>query len=137
MYELKVCDLELAKLLKEVDFNWDSKYYFNQNDNIESFQYFHYDRNYDNFEGWPEDVKYFAPTLELVKQWFREIHNIHIIPTINVYNETSDYGYKIYLDSIDELRCVSGDMTLSCTYNQALTEALKEAAKLIKNNINE
>jgi len=68
-----------------------------------------------------------APTLELVKMWFRESHNIHIEPML---------GGFIGSEKCDEYFCMVQDDDLDIgfsTYNEALEAGIVKAIKILRN----
>jgi hypothetical protein len=128
--ELELCDFELSVMLKEIGFDWNvNTYYFQVNDKKCGQNTWNHKENF-NFN----KNKISAPTLELAKQWFREMCDIHIVLIVNPYSEDELYGFKIYGNSDDGMRCIVSKEELNVSYNQALLIGLKEVCKLIKTN---
>ena len=121
---------EIAKLLKEVGFDWEEHYPRNfcyVNDNTELF-----DKSVlKNYIG-EDDVIYLAPTLEVAQRWLREVKDIdvYIFPTTNnkrgcVY----EWGIKTFGRAL----WVEGQPYTNQyeTYEEALEVGIKKAIEII------
>ena len=127
--ELKRVSFELAKMLKEVRFDVPCKYYIYDefhNQTILKDKAIDYSKHKKGEKY--ECIAY--PTLELAKQWFREVHKIDINaymwqgePTCEVHYFELDQWFTIELEDKDYV---------FDTYEQALEAGLIEACKLIK-----
>lgn len=72
----------------------------------------------------------FAPTQSLLQKWLREVHNLHIVITVN------QFGYGFMFSVIDLIKCdcviyLTGGVNEKFTFEEALETGLQEALKLI------
>lgn len=130
--QLKLCDFELSKSLKELGFDWLGKLridnYYNykgefKGDCIEMLKH-------------RKDIsdKYdiiLAPNLELTKQYFREVHKLHVNSDIDSEG-TWFYDVQLITSTGYEYKSISGEYTTFDTYELALAAGLIETCKLIK-----
>ena len=135
--ELELCDFELSVMLKEVGFNWKCFNRYSDKpkgvgrtiNNLElvldlsmAKEEYLVDANKYNHVFWNIS----APTLELAKMWFREIHGINIVIQKVVGNKGTAFETVTYTHEGSPWRTKE-------TYNQALSAGLKEeCCKLIK-----
>jgi len=121
--KLKLVSFETAKLLKEVGFDLSTGLaQYNEDGELESSCF---------FEGAKD---YLAPTLELVKMWFREVHEIYlevrrdvcIKPNIRIYH----INVRKFLINHDST--ILYNKRNNGTYEEALEQGIIEAIKLIK-----
>jgi hypothetical protein len=152
--KLELVDFELAKELKEVGFKIPTLHHYFEDgvirENIIEDTYGYYGDEYtvefeeltnnwnDGFlmkkngdrcfgcskaKGYLETFS--APTLELAKMWFREVHGIHI----NINHTCDENIWMYYIENWK--RDYENESTFN-SYETALSEGLKEACKLIK-----
>jgi hypothetical protein len=122
--ELPIVDFELAKLLKEKNFNWLTDHWFDIYDT----------EIYLRAEGIyclnSRDIdKISAPTLALAQQWLREKHNICIVVMPKFYSISVKWTCDIYNMNTDNENLQYGK--LYSAYDEALLHALKYAVTLI------
>lgn len=90
--KLKLASFELAKKLKEIGFTYSELFgyvtifYEPSNGTV---------RHYGFHGRTPLNKLIYAPTLELVKMWFRDIHKIQII------SQSNDLGWYWYIEDLD------------------------------------
>ena len=149
--EDQVISYETARLLKEKNFQWDSRhYYYNAfgNNELAEFQYYETNcRTYNDYDGYPEDLELMAPTQALLQRWLREVHNIDIAINYEaIGSDDYEYCYIIKYEKgnakrqcnrikvIESLQFYSGGYVNvnTNTYEEALELALQEALNLIK-----
>ena len=122
---------ETATLLAKLNFNWDSNFYYNSDNNLQEFLYYEVERNYETYDGFPDDVILFVPTQSLLQKWFREVHKIYVL----VEYDGVLFDVRILNMNINEsLNILSylGSAPTFYTYEEALEEGLKCALNLIK-----
>ena len=125
MSELKLCSKEIAIQLKELEFDWDCEYYYNNKDIlIKQFNYC-----YDN----PIDYICAAPTQALVCKWFRDTKQIEI----HIFK--SDIGWCFQLEDSIEVDNNNEPFTLCNSYagyknyEQAEEAGIFKAIEIFKN----
>lgn len=76
---------EVSKLLKENGFDWFTYSYYTKDDVDEKPYFGRENLCPDNWNGEVDEVNdlwFSAPTQQMACRWLREVHNIHIMPTI-------------------------------------------------------
>lgn len=126
---LEICSKELCSKLKDKGFSYPSDHYYDTEGTPEplGLSYFHYDRCYQDYTGYPEDILYFAPTLESAKMWFRNEKNLHI--DIQYVDELIQYSFTVTdiqdNEVIEDCMVKKRDFNhKGWTYEEALEEAL-------------
>jgi len=139
-------DLEMAKLLEKASFDWEEHYPRNFcyiNDNPELF-----DKSILKNYIEKDDVIYFAPTLEVVQRWLREVKKISVeVKTLRWVNRNQDgkytVSYRHELWPIDTSIIPDGEdkfirYTIDCacdiefqTYEEAQESGIKKALEII------
>lgn len=117
---------KVAKLLKEKGYNCPCKHYYRHDSkNIFESNWFLYNNiNYDI-------VECTAPKLEDVSKWLREKHNLYV--NVYIYNFKWTVDINRNMDcNINSLEAISyGGCGYFDSYEEALSEGIKEALKLI------
>lgn len=105
--------LEVAKLLREAGFDWDTFGYYNK------LGFFH--------RAIPHHGEISAPTLEVVQRWLRKVKNTHIIVT---YNPTlrGDYVYDVFVPCN---KFWLGSPISYDTYEEAQEAGIKKALEIL------
>ncbi len=122
---------EIALKLKELGFDEECfGYYYDKTDNIQTSYSFHFNGKGERLAN---DVN--APLFQQVIQWLREKYNIHII--VKSYNdeELNQILYENDIIDVNDNWNEFSDYTFYHTYQEALTQAIIESLKLIKNEI--
>lgn len=130
--KLELCSFELAKMLKEVGFDWSTYVYFDLNNPFTSNRYVVNDGysvkiNYNDNNRLKQNT-FSAPTIELAKMWFREVHDQIIEVNRVLSGHKLGYVFKATYNDNGVIKSLNE----FDTYNQALSAGLKEACKLIK-----
>jgi len=117
--------LEVAKLLKEVGFDWECReYYYNFTTTGWSLSF---DDNFVNWNNWSEQYKS-APTLDIAQRWLREVKGWEA----QVAYGFDEDGHKTY---VTECGNPKGDLenyiVYFSTYEEALEACIKRALELI------
>jgi hypothetical protein len=122
--ELKIVEFKTAKKLKEVGFAVCTRNTYGYT--TRKLRIKEESRNWNNTDRLYEELKYSAPTQELVKMWLREKHGIDVtLALVGV-------GYGFY---IHNNRCTTNkgeNYGHNHSYEQALEQGILEAIKLIK-----
>lgn len=122
--ELELCDSRLSFLLKKAGFDWECEYKLgSKNIPMSSVSFFRNAGIY--FKN--NNYSTVCPTLELAKQWFREVHKIEI--TLVYGSLCEKWMYGIYSMS-NNIEYFESDMIYK-TYEQALSEGLKKLLNYI------
>jgi len=121
-------NFELAKLLKEKGFDEDCNFYYSESFEIESFEYYHIDRKYSDYTGYPDDVLYFAPTIAEVVMWLYEKHGIWIYPR----QSSARLGFRCF---IQRLRILGETDIQNDEVYESPTEAYEAAILYTLNNL--
>ena len=123
MKELKIASFETVKLAVEKGFNWiesDDKFY----DCFGELDY--------TFQGYQESVtqysRYPAPSLELIKKWLREVHDIYI----GVHRDYDPKDGGIKFDATWEASWTYDERNNWKVYEDALEFGINEGLKLVK-----
>lgn len=137
--------LEVAKLLKELGFDWECReYYYNFTTTGWSLSF---DDNFVNWNSWSEQY-ISAPTLDVAKRWLREIKNIEICISWEIEFEEKELDWNkrrycydidthvnsIPLLSIDDDYWAEGYHTFGnsySTYEEAQEAGIKKALEII------
>ena len=159
-----IVSFEVANLLKEKGFKELVNHYYLSNSEIReqkvhiSYEndgdfYVEQDEFLDNFnDNFRETVsgdrcfgcnptiyleRYSAPTQSLVQKWLREVHNIHIVISVDFYKDGINYLWQAFkYDTSKKFNCEGtgcyGDNGEYPTYENALEAAIQESLKLIK-----
>lgn len=116
--KLQTISFEVAKDLKDLEFDWPVKKYFDNKGKPITY-----------ILGKPHWNFYKRPTQALVVKWFRDNHNISINITWSTY--LSGFQYNIVLMTIDAERIFYNSAFES--YEEAELEGIKQALKYLKN----
>jgi len=141
--ELELVDFSLAQELKEVGFKELCFYYYEDEKLKEPYLENGSSTDTDfrvDLEDLRDNYNYLsyrcnAPYLEEAKMWFREVHEIDICinPHYKTNNDIAGFMVDVYIRKVKYNSHKYGDA--KDTYNQALSSGLKEACKLIKNQL--
>ena len=119
--------LEVAKLLKEVGFNWEVKTYYHYLSPYDEYnlEFDSISTNYNHLN----NADFSAPTLDVAQRWLRETKNVVLLVVFNDYEnyeENERYGVTIYVakERIIELATYS-------TYEEAQEAGIKKALEII------
>jgi len=119
--KLTLASFELAKKLKDIGFDEETSYYYDQEFKGKKPMTFMGNIDIDGYKH-PSYTK--MPTLELAKMWLREEYIIEIL----IDRQLEFWGYRVRkFHSLSEIGGVSD------TYETALEKGLLEACKLINN----
>lgn len=126
-----IVSFELAKLLKEIGFNWKTHTYYDDmgESTANLFKAECKDRN-----TLCKSIGLIsAPTLSLAQRWFREIHNIDIEPRLSNQKVKS---YYFSIQSYDKNLLFRKELAHTnrrfSSYEKALEAGLLEACKILK-----
>lgn len=118
--ELKICDLETCKLLKEVGFK-------PENPSTERVpMYVEDELTTAQEEDWDRGDFYLAVTQELARKWFRDIHNIDIF--IESFDDGKCWDGNVFLWGVG----TSGSVHNSTSYEEGIEVLLNIAGKELK-----
>ena len=122
MNKLAFCSLEVSALAKELGFNWESDfdyYYTSGNPVPQPFLYLEI--------GYGTDI--LAPTQQLLVQWLRDLHDLHII--INCFErlKTTHFDYLIQELQTFNLIINAGE---SDNYEETLEQAINKCLLIVK-----
>lgn len=125
----QVISAQTAEFLKERNFNWESRHYYTSDLDLMEFRYYHVERTYEEYSGYPDDLLCMAPTQALLQKWLREICSIDILLNKVLSEINPGTCYKHYYNY--------NGLIISCateffTYEEALESALFEILKLVK-----
>ena len=123
--------LEVAKLLKEAGFDWETREYYKFTDEGYRFRWNALPVNWNKkvaaliAEKHGLSEGYSAPTLSVVQKWLREVKGYSIYPTFG--------GYKIYVLDANDSAGFSKTYVLNSilTYEKAQEAGIKKVLKLI------
>lgn len=131
---------EVAKLLKEVGFDWKvNHYYFMQDGETETKSDFrHPAQNYNeqmttmDSESFKFEV-YSRPTLNVAQRWLREVKNCSVIIDIFVHNLDKNNIYYTYnwIVYFNDDRYSGSDCNIARYYEVAQEAGIKKALELI------
>jgi len=135
---LRTVSKELAIKLKELGFDWPTISYYHPSYDLchdrlgysDAFKGPEYFMHY-NSKKWANGY-YSAPTLELAKQWFREVKNIVVVPLQNAsgwWCVLEKTGGTFISESLDDGPNEAGEWD---SYEEALEAGLLEACNLVK-----
>ena len=115
-------DLEVAKLLKEAEFDWECSSYYD--DDI-----FH--KGNDELPRWEGDYIYSAPTLEVAQRWLREMKEIDVIVTYEAVlnKKTVVYEKKYAVVVYDAF--IKKDNNYHDTYEEALEAGIQKCLTIL------
>jgi len=123
--EKDYCDYDTCVALKELGFNEYCRGYFDPLCKI--FNETSYLKGWNNIEGSDCGVLS-CPSLYEAQKWLRE--EKHLFVEIQYRSYTWPYGYEIYNSERERLDVVDGYKT----YEEALSEGIKEAVKILQND---
>jgi len=122
----KIISREVAKLLSKTDFKeYCNRVYFKGEQNDMNIGQGFYKSN--------EDIEFYAPTQNQLKDWLRQKHNIFV----DVFTDQTmepKFCYKVskYIDPFEWKNYHNGYSDLFYDYNKCLEEALKVALGFLK-----
>lgn len=111
---------ETAKLAKEKGFKIPVIYGYVSEDCQEP-----YAKCFENPHCYNVRGNFSAPTQSLLQKWLREVHNIYLIPTVDI--ETKKYSWELYNFSTNKSE--TGEWSKFDTYEEAFEEGLIKALK--------
>lgn len=123
--------LEVAKLLKEVGFDYKVRLYYEHNGKLKgknsgSFINFNSSTIWEN-NGNTDRQLYSAPTLEVAQRWLREIHHFHITTTPDDV-EFETWGWTIFTSNYVKYNTYCQGYS---TYEEAQEAGIKKALEII------
>lgn len=134
--ELQIASLELSQLSKQVEFNWETHYSYAE-DNTKQIDFHSAIDLMGEDKFTIEDIKasedngykaYFAPEIDLLSKWLRDIHNIN---TYVVYKKDEPINkWELHLQTEFEVEYVPNEIYE--TYEKALEEGLLQALLYLK-----
>ena len=129
--EKDYCDYDTCVALKEIGYNERSNWWFSKffNEDSGQMELVHICDNpaHLNYDSWgivPKDF-IIRPSLYDAQKWLREAHNLHI----EIIYSPACWTCKIY--NLKECDYVKG-FTFIHSYEEALSEGIKEAVKILK-----
>ena len=139
-------NVEVAKLLKELGFDWWSdKYYgstpYINGEKVEVYMDKHIPEDAEwrindklSFCGYrnrEDELAYAAPTLEMAQKWVREVLNMHIEIVVGDHNKDWGYYYFTNIHEPEDMPVINGTPKMSkfysgfTSYEEALLDALR------------
>ena len=96
MLERNLIGFETAKLAKEKNFNIPVNRAWSDKDNkVEEYEHYYFFNNDEKVKKHPRFPLYSAPTLQLLQEWLRKEHDIHVQVFINSWSDRT-YVYRIH-----------------------------------------
>lgn len=120
--------LEVAKLLKELGFDWECReYYYNFTTTGWSLSF---DDNFVNWNSWSEQY-ISAPTLEVAQRWLRVVKGIHLY--VRPILDEHKYVVTVVVDDLTwgQVNDNNGTSKRFNTYEEAQEAGIKKALELI------
>ena len=121
--------LEVAKLLKEVGFDWECReYYYNFTTTGWSLSF---DDNFVNWNSWSEQY-ISAPTLEVAQRWLREVKNCYTGIDVFVRNpDKNNTYYNRWFVYFNGTRYSGSNYDDTQYYEDAQEAGIKKALEII------
>ena len=120
--------LEVAKLLKELGFDWECReYYYNF---ITTGWSLNFDDNFVNWNSWSEQY-ISAPTLEVAQRWLRVVKGIHLY--VRPILDEHKYVVTVVVDDLTwgQVNDNNGTAKRFNTYEEAQEAGIKKVLEII------
>ena len=124
--------LEVAKLLKEAGFDWETKNRWDYCKPIDEWSLRNYPEEPRNWNSKYYNYDCSAPTLEVAQRWLREVKNIdvYIFPTTNIKRECV---YQMGIKTFGRTLWIHGQPSTTeyVSYEEAQEAGIKKALEII------
>ena len=119
--------LEVAKLLKEAGFDWETKHRWDYCKPIDEWSLRNYPEEPRNWNSKYYNYDCSAPTLEVAQRWLREVKEIEVNVLCVYIDHIKKYSYTIFTNEYKHEIIDEG----FDTYEEALETGIKKALELI------
>ena len=121
---------EVAKLLKEKEFNWNCITYYvdSEPDNVK------YSMLFENNTTWEERC-YSAPTLQMALKWLREVHHLYVQVMLDSWACGGHTGYYVVIqNTTSDFEMMLQD-ALDNVFYDSYEDAVEAALKYVLENL--
>jgi len=133
----QLISFETAKLAKDKGFNWNTDYFYRENNMLCFSQYYDstpnnrdIEKNFFSDTNEQSNLLCTAPTQSLLQKWLRDVHEIHI--ELNVHSASKPEKFTYSVSILPKSYGTWIRIGEFLTYEEALEKGLFEALKLIK-----